>query len=312
MTYISLFAGIGGFDLALNRQGHTCVYANEWDKYAAQIYEKNFGHKPDTRDIATVGSQEIPEADLLVGGFPCQSFSVAGSRRGFTDIRGTMFFQIARIAEEKRPRFLLLENVKGLLSHDQGQTFRVILNTLAEIGYDCQWQVLNSKAFGVAQNRERVFIVGHLRGEPRPPIFPIQGTNSEVTEQNKSTAIDVNYFKGIDNHGQRTMIMAVQTLGRATKRQNGRRIKMPGEIMFTLTNQDNHGVYDGNRIRKLTPIECERLQGFPDDWTKFGDLYLDKELMKMRNTVISDSQRYKCLGNAVTVNVVEEIVKRFI
>lgn len=116
MKYISLFAGIGGFDLALNGGGHTCVYVNEWDKKAAQIYEKNFKHKPDTRDIRTVATSEIPDHDILMGGFPCQAFSNAGKRKGFEDTRGTLFFEIARILRDKRPRYFLLENVKGLLT----------------------------------------------------------------------------------------------------------------------------------------------------------------------------------------------------
>src|SRR3990167_6083062 len=171
MKYVSLFAGIGGFDLALNRLGHECVYVNEWDKYAAQTYEKNFGHKPDTRSITDVPEGDIPNHDILVGGFPCQAFSIAGKRGGFTDTRGTLFFEIARIVKAKQPRLLLLENVKGLLSHDKGATSYTIISTLDELGYDLQWQVLNSKNHGVPQNRERVFIVGHLRGTPRPEVF---------------------------------------------------------------------------------------------------------------------------------------------
>lgn len=183
MRYVSLFAGIGGFDLALNRQGHECVYVNEWDNFAAQTYEKNFGHKPDTRSIADVSTGDIPDHDLLVGGFPCQSFSIAGKRGGFDDTRGTLFFDIARILKEKRTRLFILENVKGLLSHDGGRTFKTIISTLVELGYDLQWQVLNSKNFGVPQNRERVFIVGHLRGTPRPQVFPIRESNPNDIEQ---------------------------------------------------------------------------------------------------------------------------------
>jgi DNA (cytosine-5)-methyltransferase 1 len=292
MKYISLFAGIGGFDLALQRQGHECVYANEWDKYASKIYNKNF-HKGlnekgiDTRDIRTVSTNEIPEHELLVGGFPCQAFSIAGKRRGFDDTRGTLFFEIARILRAKKPRLLLLENVKGLLSHDNGNTFKIIISTLDELGYDLQWQVLNSKDFGVPQNRERVFIIGNFRGTSRPKIFPINSYNSKTLReltQNQSqaggvgaktglyaiaidrgiikeksivTSLDANYYKGLDNHQART------------------------------------GIMEGIKIRRLTPTECERLQGFPDAWTEG----------------VSDSQRYKCLGNAVTVNIVEYIIK---
>lgn len=283
MKYVSLFAGIGGFDLALNRQGHECVYANEWDKYAAQTYEKNFSRKPDTRDIKSVSTAGIPNHDLLCGGFPCQSFSIAGKRGGFSDTRGTMFFEIARILKDKRPTYLLLENVKGLLSHDNGRTFETILRTLDELGYELQWQVLNSKNFGVPQNRERVFIVGHLRGEPRPKVFPLQPTSYSDS-----------FNRTIRTEGGRSM----------TNKHNWDVVRQPlrflernqrnvdGKHSFTVDSSNTGGVKVNNQIRRLTPLECERLQGFPDNWTQG----------------VSDTQRYKQLGNAVTVNVVEAIV----
>lgn len=294
MTYASLFAGVGGFDLALNRLGHECVYVNEWDKYAAQTYEKNFSNTGlarhetqgitgrvlehstdttsedgsrgkqhsiykhptvDTRSITDVSESDIPDHDILVGGFPCQAFSIAGKRAGFNDTRGTLFFDIARIIKKKRTKYLLLENVKGLLSHDSGRTFKTILSTLTELGYDIQTMVLNSKNFGVPQNRERVYIVGHLRGEPRPKVFPI-------------TSIGV---------GCKNPAVTLTSRGYGSQR-NG-----------TYVATDSQTV-----IRRLTPVECERLQGFPDNWTQG----------------VSDTQRYKQLGNAVTVNVVEEIAKR--
>ena len=326
MKYVSLFAGIGGFDLALNRLGHECVYANEWDKYATQIYnksingEKNRGsettsqngsgegyEKPqglnakrrqpskhtnrgstgqeqvvDTRDIRTVPTTDIPDHDLLVGGFPCQAFSIAGKRRGFDDTRGTLFFEIARILKDKNPKYFILENVKGLLSHDNGFTFKTIISTLTELGYDLEWQVLNSKNFGVPQNRERVFIVGHIRGQPRPKVFPIgvsSGTNSELVYHQKA---DREIARVYDSKG------IAPTL----------HLKTGGwqepKIATTLMARDYKGVGNQEQIRRLTPTECERLQGFPDGWTEG----------------ISDTQRYKCLGNAVTVNVVYEVARR--
>ena len=313
MKYISLFAGIGGFDLALNRLGHECVWANEWDKYAAQIYNKNFlrplqqentgrprerqlvedkphqwehlGNGIDTRDIRTVPTSEIPDHDLLVGGFPCQAFSIAGKRRGFDDTRGTLFFEVARILKDKQPKFFILENVKGLLSHDSGHTFKTIISTLTELGYDLQWQVLNSKNYGVPQNRERVFIVGHLRGQSRPEVFPITGTNEktdkteELPEQISNT-LRTNYSNA---HSNETYILADEqnTQERGDKPNDTNTIR---RTSYT----------DGMRIRRLTPTECERLQGFPDCWTEG----------------ISDTQRYKVLGNAVTVNVVYEVAGR--
>src|SRR3990167_11534322 len=189
IKFIDLFAGIGGFHYGLSKvtrgllqiRQYECVWSNEWDKYANQIYRKHFG-ECDSRDIRTVDADSIPDHDLLCGGFPCQSFSIAGKRRGFTDTRGTLFFDITRICKSKKPSYLLLENVKGLLSHDNGKTFATIIATLTELGYDCQWQVLNSKNFGVPQNRERVFIVGNLRGTPRPKVFPVGENEQKIDD----------------------------------------------------------------------------------------------------------------------------------
>src|SRR5690625_445242 len=157
-TYVSLFSGIGGFEQALNKFGGTCVFASEIDKFAAQAYETLYGEKP-VGDITKINAKDIPDHDLLVGGFPCQAFSVAGKREGFEDTRGTLFFDIARIAAEKKPKALLLENVKGLVNHDKGRTLDVMIETLNDIGYIVDFDVLNSKYFGVPQNRERIFIV---------------------------------------------------------------------------------------------------------------------------------------------------------
>jgi DNA (cytosine-5)-methyltransferase 1 len=193
MKYLSLFSGIGGFELGIQQaygelhplstkqsreerrmenmeesmsksngqswnSTPTCIGYSEIDKYAIQIYERHFNHK-NYGDITKINTDELPDFDFLCGGFPCQAFSIAGKRKGFEDTRGTLFFEIARILRAKQPRLFLLENVKGLLSHDNGNTFRTIISTLDELGYDLQWQVLNSKNFGVPQNRERVFII---------------------------------------------------------------------------------------------------------------------------------------------------------
>ncbi len=307
MKYLSLFSGIGGFEkgiqqayeelynlrpneLANNQrpkeqystsdklQQWECVGYSEIDKYAVQIYEKQFNHK-NYGDITKIIPNELPDFDCLVGGFPCQSFSIAGKRLGFDDTRGTLFFDIARILADKRPRNLVLENVKGLLSHDKGKTFTTILGVLTDLGYFVEWQVLNSKNFGVPQNRERVFIIGHLGGEPGRKVFPITENSGQTNKE--MTKIEVK---------------PVLTPDRPIKRQNGRRIKENGEPSFTLTGQDKHGVMVDTRIRRLTPMECERLQGFPDGWTEG----------------LSDTQRYKTLGNAVTVNVIEYIFSKLL
>lgn len=328
MKFISLFAGVGGFDLALERAGYECVYANEWDKYCKNIYDKHFCSRSarqekqgnymgqnssnpegsitrkftncydykryglDTRSITDVTTDEIPDHDLLVGGFPCQSFSIAGKRGGFDDTRGTMFFEIARILQAKKPRLFILENVKGLLSHDSGATFKTIITTLTELGYDCEWQVLNSKSFGVPQNRERVFIIGHLRGTSRPEVFPIIGEDKESMGslgRQVSRTIEANYWKGVSPNGHQ-----------GSKRQLIRTDKTDTQSDGYQSNDSNtirrESYSNDMRIRRLTPTECERLQGFPDGWTEG----------------VSDTQRYKMMGNAVTVNVVEYIVGRLV
>lgn len=292
MKYISLFCGIGGFDYALNRLGYECIYANDFDKYATQIYRQRLG-EIDTRDIRTVTTEEIPDHDLLVGGFPCQAFSIAGKRRGFDDTRGTLFFEVARILKDKHTKYFILENVKGLLSHDNGNTFKTIISTLDELGYDLQWQVLNSKNFGVPQNRERVFIVGHLRGEPRPEVFPIGGNDTEDSAEiqlyDRQQLLERNKSGSVQQKETEATRHPLKFLER-----NQRNID--GDYSYTVDGANTGGVKEKNRIRRLTPLECERLQGFEDGWTEG----------------ISDTQRYKCLGNAVTTNVVYEVAKRLV
>lgn len=316
-----MFSGIGGFEHGLEKSNtdFECVGYSEIDKHAIQTYERHYDH--DAYGSATeLDPATIPDFDLLVGGFPCQAFSIAGKRGGFSDTRGTLFFDIARVLQHHRPANFILENVKGLISHDSGRTFRTIITTLTELGYGVEWQVLNSKNFGVPQSRERVYIIGHY-GDQRPrQVFPItRGTAGHLeeitqgvsdsqriyrpvlartlkalgggqgaltglyvdeslmrgvtrnkskdgavayTERDQATCVDANYHKGFDNHGQRTGIAYSDDIGFA--------------------------------VRKLTPIEVERLQGFPDRWT-FGG---------------SDTQRYKQCGNAVTTNVIHYIANR--
>ncbi len=390
MKFIDFFAGIGGFRLGMEMAGHECVGHCEIDKFADKSYRAMHNVKEDewyADDICRVEPGELPEADIWTGGFPCQAFSIAGKRRGFEDMRGTLIFEIFRLAAERKPRILFLENVKGLLNHEGGRTFGIILDGLWELGYDVQWQVLNSKNFGVPQNRERVFIIGHLGKGSRREIFPIRGTNTPLNinvigttknhdamgtncrhwvhdtqgivgalsatdykqpkqilepykadKNGNALCLDAHYYKGVLANQDRTgvIVKAVLTPDREEKRQNGRRMKEPGEEMFTLTAQDRRGVaitepsgiytqtsenfrrpplnglsrclkanmhdagvVDMNmRIRRLTPRECFRLQGFPDE-------YFDRAA-----AVNSDSQLYKQAGNSVTVNVIYEIAKR--
>lgn len=291
MKAFSLFSGIGGFDLALERCGHEIVGHSEIDKYADQIYSKHFTNK-NYGDITKINPHTLPDFELLVGGFPCQSFSIAGKRKGFKDTRGTLFFEIARIVREKQPRLLLLENVKGLLSHDKGNTFRTIIATLDDLGYNAQWQVLNSKDFSVPQNRERVFIVGHLRGTSRPEVFPIgESCGKPADKTDKQGCSNTLTERSAGGQNRRGNYIKINKKGVPKKEQM---------IAATLTggahSGGNHSDIDlllqDAAIRRLTPKECERLQGFPDGWTEG----------------VSDTQRYKCLGNAVTVNVVEHII----
>lgn len=330
IRFIDLFAGIGGFRYGLEKSSkkYKCVWSSEWDKYASSIYRYWWG-KVDTRDIKKVKSSEIPNHDLLCAGFPCQAFSIAGKRRGFEDTRGTLFFEIARILRDKRPRYFLLENVKGLLSHNEGKTFQTILGIFTDLGYEYQWQVLNSKNFGVPQNRERVFIVGHIRGTPRPKVFPIgEGNKKNDDKRILAHTLNSSDWRGANRNQKQTTIQQLNNPIHSNDRvysvggisptlnsmQGGRRQpkiarfplrflnrnqrNMNGDYSFTVDGANTGGVKQGMKIRRLTPIECERLQGFPDNFTKYG---FDERGNKIE---ISDTQRYKCLGNAVTTNVI--------
>ena len=382
-----MFSGIGGFELGLQNSKHQfkCVGFCEVDKYATSIYLRHFPEHRNYGDVTKINAKELEDFEFLVGGFPCQTFSIAGKRKGFNDTRGTLFFEIARILRDKQPRYFLLENVKGLLSHEGGETLETIFRVCDELGYDVSWAIYNSCDYGVPQNRERIFIKGYFRGKCGEEVLSIPRVNRTVDEpisntyygvrqgrvhkedevmntltctgenggssqlivlnSNKPQAERIYDSEGlscslssstgglggktglykinkignlngpqsgevIDSKGiSRSLcntdwkapvkiVQPVLTPDRENKRQNGRRMKNDGEPMFTLTAQDKHGVYDGMTVRKLTPIECERLQGFPDNWTKYGK---DDEL-------ISDTQRYKCCGNAVTTNVITAIV----
>lgn len=301
-----MFSGIGGFDLAAKNLGMELVGACEIDKYARQVYSRHFPGVRIWEDATKLNPEELPDFDLLCAGFPCQAFSIAGRRLGFEESRGTLFFEVARIAKEKRPKLLFLENVRGLLSHDNGRTFAVILKTLDEIGYDVEWQCINSKYF-VPQNRERIFIIGHLRGKSTRQIFPL-GNISEINEAKSNTSkgkgngvedaicytVDSNYWKGPD--GKRTMIVVHQSI-----RQQERIYSTDGISASINAIGGGWGAKTGlyetlKGIRRLTPKECERLQSFPAGWTD----------------ILSDTQRYKCVGNAVTVSVIQYIMERLV
>ena len=401
-----MFAGIGGFRSGLSKFGDFFMPIGfcEIDPYARKAYEAIYDTKGELffEDARKIVPEELPDIDLICGGFPCQSFSIAGKRGGFEDARGTLFFEIARIARVKRPKYLLLENVPGLLSHDSGRTFATILGTLSELGYDVAWQVLNSADFGVPQSRKRVFLVCCLGEEcpgeilsftdsnPKTIIQKIGGrqgdriygqeglsctltssaggfagntglysvgqlpiksfTKSGFQMAEPGDSIDLAYpnlnsrrgrvgkqiahtlttsstqgvycidmnpepkitelarcitarqDSGIGNRrGEHSGVLEKAGDGpcaflnpeRETVRQQGRRMKAPEEPMFTLTTQDLHGIAEHDRIRKLMPIECWRLQGFTDE-----------QFLKAQSAGISDARLYKMAGNAVSVPVI--------
>ncbi|HFI0103542.1 TPA: DNA cytosine methyltransferase [Streptococcus suis] len=276
MKFLDLFAGIGGFRLGMEHAGHECVGFCEIDPFARKSYKAIHDTKGEFEfhDITAVSDDTIRGigcVDVICGGFPCQAFSIAGKRAGFEDTRGTLFFEIARFASILRPKYLFLENVTGLLNHDNGNTFETILGALDELGYDAEWQVFNSKNFGVPQNRERVFIVGHLRGAGGRAIFPFGGDGTAVdSKQSKINKVGNIRKMGKSQSGDVVSVdslaptlcstttqkdplkvaIPVLTPDREGKRQNGRRFKTDGEPMFTLTAQDKHGV-----------IVCGRLPG---------------------------------------------------
>ncbi|HEM5098214.1 TPA: DNA (cytosine-5-)-methyltransferase [Streptococcus suis] len=386
MKFLDLFAGIGGFRLGMERAGHECVGFCEIDPFARKSYKAIHDTKGELEfhDITRVTDEsvrEIGRVDVIRGGFPCQAFSIAGKRAGFEDTRGTLFFEIARFASILRPKYLFLENVTGLLNHDNGNTFETILGALDELGYDAEWQVFNSKNFGVPQNRERVFIIGHLRGASGRAIFPFergdkeigslqgqstntitarygeaQGSGSYIIEGQQPKIIQRGhgYNQGgehdtaptlTSNSWQENNLLAIKeattkgyseaTVGdsinlshpnSATRRGRvGKQMantlltgEEQGVVVYDFYNRKTKdevgtltasghqgntkagtfGILDGIRIRKLTPRECWRLQGFPD-WA------FDKA-----QAVNSNSQLYKQAGNSVTVNVIEAIAKR--
>ena len=288
MKFLDLFAGIGGFRLGMESAGHECIGFCEIDKFARESYKAihNTEGEIELHDITQVSDEfirGIGSVDIITGGFPCQAFSIAGNRRGFEDTRGTLFFEIARFASILRPKYLFLENVRGLLNHDGGATFETIIRTLDGLGYDVEWQVLNSKNFGVPQNRERVFIIGHLRGQRTRNVFPI-GRESEQPDRQQSKIESVGNVNPSGNgmngevyssqglaptlttnkgEGQKIAI-PVLTPDRLEKRQNGRRFKTDGEPMFTLTAQDRHGVVVENKVKQVgNLIDTESFGGNP-------------------------------------------------
>ena len=310
-SFIDLFAGIGGFHLALTSMGAKCLFASEWDKYAAETYCQNFKIKP-SGDITKINENNIPKHDILCGGFPCQAFSISGKQKGFEDTRGTLFFDIARIVNYHQPKVLFLENVKNLTKHDEGKTLKTIIKTLKELNYTIFTKVLNSSNFGLPQNRERIYIIAfHNTLESTSFNFPIptnepiclenilenQPKNAKIIERN-DIQIYKNYTVSSSLFSEIELLNKPIQIGKVNKGGQGERIYHPLGHAITLSAYGGGigaktGLYLINgQIRKLSPRECARVQGFPDDF--------------LINPI--DSQAYKQFGNSVSVNVLQYIL----
>jgi len=300
-TFIDLFAGIGGIRLAFERVGGSCVFSSEWDKFSQQTYRANFGETP-AGDITKVDASEVPDHDVLVGGFPCQPFSHAGLKRGFQDTRGTLFFDVARIIERRQPSMLLLENVKGFVGHDKGRTMKVVVESLEALGYNVYFKFLNAKEFGVPQNRQRIFIVGINREKlgdvgfefPRPPHSPTCVGRILEAEVDPRYTLSDRLWEG---HQRR--------LAQHQAKGNGFGYSIFDAASSYTSTISARYYKDGSEIlisqaplnpRKLTPREAARLQGFPDNFV----------------IPVSDAQAYKQFGNSVAVPVVQAIAAEMV
>ena len=331
MKFLDLFAGVGGIRLGMEQAGHECVGWVEWDKFARKSYQAI--HNPDgeftEKDINDVKAESVPKADCWCFGFPCQDISVAGKQGGFTNgKRSSLFFKVTglirELKEEDKPSYLFIENVKNLLSINKGWDFAKLLIEMDEIGYDVEWSVLDS-AEVVPQHRERIFIVGHLRGQRTRKVFPIVRKNGETNGSNTIKVIGNTSNTGygscdvLDPTGLSTTLMsrdykgpkqiAINQLGNISDSksfggnpQTGRGYGIDG-IAPTLNTMQGGGlepkIFNNFRIRKLTPLECWRLQGFPD-WA----------FDRAKQAGLSNSQLYKQAGNSVTVPVIKAIAER--
>ncbi len=296
LKFIDLFAGIGGIRIAFERTGAKCVFSSEFDNACQETYEANFGERP-AGDITKISADDIPDHDILTGGFPCQSFSIIGSKRGFADTRGTMFFEIERILREKQPYAFLLENVKQLVSHDKGRTFKVILDRLNNLGYCVHWTVLNGLDFGTPQKRERTIIVGFKQNHPFN--FPERGLGKSLTLADvlePHDKVDRKYF--VSSHIAQKLSKKVKRIpfkpGIWHENKAGNIGIHPFSCALRSNASHNYLLADG--IRRLTPLEMLRLQGFPDTF----------------KIVVSAAQTKKQAGNSVVIPKIEAVAKAMI
>lgn len=310
LKFIDLFCGLGGFRIALEKQNCKCVFSSDIDESVAKVYETNYGEYP-SGDITKIDAKDIPDFDILCGGFPCQSFSIAGKRLGFDDARGTMFFEVARILKEKKPKAFMLENVKGLTNHDGGKTLQTILDILDDLGYEVIYRVINSAEYGIPQSRERWYCVGIRKDlnvnirEKENEIFPteqlllysLDDVIDDVNEYKDYTISDIaksnieKYLFKVKNKTSKYTLAYEIRPSRCQFKSNG--------ISPCLTAKMGTG---GNNVpvvvelnRKLTEKECLKLMGYPDDY-KIG----------------KGSQAYKQIGNSVIVPILSSIAENLV
>lgn len=309
LKIISLFSGVGGIDISFEKNNCNIIFANDFDKNAVITYNTNFKNKAILSDITTYDISKIDNGDILIGGFPCQPFSIAGYRKGFDDTRGTLFFNIANILKEKKPKVVMLENVKNLISHDNGNTIQVILNTLKELGYYVKHAVLNASEYGnMPQNRERIYIIGFIdKSAYKNFVFPdpIPLTKSLRDIIDFDNKIEDKYYYTKSKYPK--IIKAFEKFEpKEGSIYQWRRVYLRenknGFIPCLTANMGTGGhnvplVYTKYGIRKLTPKECFNAQGFPNDFVL---------------PEISDSHLYKQAGNSVCVGVIERIVKNIL
>ncbi len=317
LTFIDLFAGIGGIRMGFERNGFKCVFSNEIDDHACEMYELNFGENP-KGDITKLDPNTLPDFDVLVGGFPCQSFSICGKQKGFDDARGTLFFDICRILSVKKPKAIMLENVFNLVTHDKGNTFRVMKECLSNLGYTIECKVLNARNFGVPQNRDRIIIVGSREGyhfdfdkletntiDCMKPFLDTEG-EFEWLDPSAYTILEEKYIhkqkkSGLIFVGHRNK--SIRKAGVRPGTEHLSRVhKMPNRIYSaegthpTIASQEESGrywIYLDGKVRKLTISECYRFFGFPENFIRTG----------------KPSKQYLRIGNSVCVNMISAIAK---
>jgi DNA (cytosine-5)-methyltransferase 1 len=292
----SFFAGIGGFDLGFERAGMKVVWQCEVDPFCRKILAQHWPGVPLSTDITKVQPNEIPEADVWVGGFPCQDVSVArmGPRSGLRGKKSGLFYDYAKLIESRRPSVVVIENVPGLLSSHGGRDFGIVVQTLADLGYGVAWRVLNSRYFGVPQSRQRVFIVAAHRdpGFAGQVLFESECGEGRAQESRPNGAKPISPFKA--SYGDPVKGPVVQGIAYCLYACSARHTGTDWSRTYVS--------YPKGRVRRLTPLESERIQGFPDDWTMPRESDDDADKI--------DSQRYHAAGNAVTVNVAEWIGHR--